>query len=125
MKMNERIRNLRIDRGMTQEELAKATGYSSRGAITLIEKGERDIPARKLSLFASALGVSKSFLVSGVDDKQANVTEPTKRSDFMVTTGDGKGCFVELVTTVAQMDQEQVKRVLEYAKLLEAAKNSK
>lgn len=44
--MHEKIRELRLDRGMTQAELAKATGYSSRGAITLIEKGQRDIPQR-------------------------------------------------------------------------------
>lgn len=121
MKMNERIKELRLHRGMTQEELARATGYTSSAAITLIEKGTRDIPSRKVNTFAKALGVSESYLLTGREEQNHSQLQP----DLMVTTNNGKEYFFELVTTVAQMDQEQVKRVLEYAKLLEAAKNSK
>lgn len=64
MDINGKISTLRLDRGMTQAELAKATGYTSGSVITLIEKRERDIPSRKISAFAKVLGVSREYLVS-------------------------------------------------------------
>lgn len=50
MDINGKIRTLRLDRGMTQAELAKATGYSSRGAITLMKRGNGISPNEKTTL---------------------------------------------------------------------------
>ena len=57
------IRNLRIARGMTQEELAEKMGYKSKSTIAKIESGINDIPQSKIKAFADALSVSISDLL--------------------------------------------------------------
>jgi len=68
------IREYRKSKHMSQEELAKRTGYSDRSSIAKIEKGEVDLPQSKIALFASALGVSASELMgdTGIDGSNAN-----------------------------------------------------
>lgn len=57
-----RIKNRRIELGMTQEELAKKVGYSSRVSICKIET-ERDMPVKKLKPIADALEISVAELM--------------------------------------------------------------
>lgn len=52
------IKERRVQIGMSQDELAKKTGYTSRSSIAKIEKGEVDLQQSKIELFAKALGVS-------------------------------------------------------------------
>ena len=53
------IKERRVQIGMSQDELAKKTGYTSRSSIAKIEKGEVDLQQSKIELFAKALGVSQ------------------------------------------------------------------
>ena len=48
------IKTKRIDAGMTQQQLAEATGYSV-SAIQKFESGRRTVPKRSAPLFQSAL----------------------------------------------------------------------
>lgn len=48
------IKQLREDKGLSQDELAKKTGYTSRSSIAKIEKGEVDLPRSKIIAFAEA-----------------------------------------------------------------------
>ena len=43
MTFGERINKIRNEKGMTQDELARAVGYKSRSTIAKIESGERDV----------------------------------------------------------------------------------
>lgn len=63
--MYERIRRLRTDKGMSQEELAIKSGFTSRSSISKIEKGQRDIRQGQISAIAKALGVSPVYLMDG------------------------------------------------------------
>ena len=49
------IKARRIELGMTQQELAEKTGYSSKSAIARIEAGQIKLPLPKIELFAKAL----------------------------------------------------------------------
>lgn len=55
------IRQRRQELGLTQEELAKKTGYTSKAAINKIEKGVNDIPQSKIMIFADALEVEPIY----------------------------------------------------------------
>lgn len=55
---------------MTQEELARRTGYTDRSSIARIEKGEIDLPQSKIMQFAEALGTTPGQLM-GWDEKPA------------------------------------------------------
>ena len=66
MTIGERIRQRRIELGMTQDELAKAIGYRSRSSVNKIELS-RELPLQKVELVAKALQCSPTQLM-GWDD---------------------------------------------------------
>ncbi len=65
MTIYDRIRQLRISLGMSQEELAKKVGYAERAAISKVEKGYRDISCSMIEKYAAALNVSPTYLLFG------------------------------------------------------------
>ena len=52
------LRRLRLEKGMSQEELAKKLGYKGRSAINKIETGVNDMPREMVVKCAQALGCS-------------------------------------------------------------------
>lgn len=68
---HERIKELRIKRGMSQEELAEAVGYKSgRAMISQIETGKINLPLDKLKAIATALDTTSAFLAGYEDGVQ-------------------------------------------------------
>lgn len=65
----DRIRQCRIEKGYTQEQLASMLGYTDRSSIAKIEKGLIDLSQSKITAFANALGVSTLYLMSGQGEK--------------------------------------------------------
>ena len=63
----DRIRQLRIKAGMSQDELAHAMGYKDRSMITKIESGKVDISQKKIFKFAEVLNTSPAYLM-GIDE---------------------------------------------------------
>ena len=57
------IKKKRQSLGISQDELAKKTGYSGKSMIARIESGDVDLPQSKIMLFARALDVSPSDLM--------------------------------------------------------------
>lgn len=57
------IKSFRLSVNMSQETLAKLTGYTDRSSIARIEKGEIDLPQSKIVQFAKALGVTPGTLM--------------------------------------------------------------
>lgn len=64
METFENIKRLRIERGLSQDELAKRTGYTDRSSIAKIEAGKVDLSESKIILFAKALNVTPAALMS-------------------------------------------------------------
>ncbi|MBR0236029.1 MAG: helix-turn-helix transcriptional regulator [Clostridia bacterium] len=64
MTTGEIIKNLRIERKMTQRQLADLLGYSDLSSISKIEKGVKDLPANKFSAVAEIFGVSVDALLN-------------------------------------------------------------
>lgn len=67
MTIGERIRQRRIELNMTQDELAKRTGYKSRSSINKLENA-RALPSRKIEKMAYALECTPSFLMGWTDN---------------------------------------------------------
>lgn len=59
------IKNRREAIGMSQTELAEASGYSGKSAIARIESGQLDIPQSKIKAIAKALRLSPAQLFDG------------------------------------------------------------
>ena len=80
MTLYERIRQLRIDAGMSQDDLAKAIGYSDRSMITKIESGKVDISQKKILSFARVLNTTPGYLM-GLEDNQENENLDIPKND--------------------------------------------
>lgn len=70
LKLYQNIKRLRKELGMSQDELAKKTGYSDRTSISKIESGNVDLSQSKIAAFASALGVTAGELMWGTEAPQ-------------------------------------------------------
>ena len=75
MTIGERIKQKREELGMTQEELARLTGYKDKSSVAKIEKSDRDFPQKRLVPFAKALGVT-------VAELQGEAPETVKKPTF-------------------------------------------
>lgn len=60
----QRVKELRLSLGMTQEQLANKV-FISQSAISAIESGDRSIKAEELPELAKAFGTSVEYLVTG------------------------------------------------------------
>ena len=69
MTTGDRIREVREARGMTQQELALACGYTSRSTINKIEKGAYETRLSTLQKIAKALNCDPDYLVFGGRDE--------------------------------------------------------
>ena len=68
MTMGDRIKNRRIELGMTQQELAVKMGFKTRSHISLLEQGDRNIPISKIKNLANALEVSPEYIMGWEDN---------------------------------------------------------
>ena len=74
MTIGERVKNARIKKGLTQEELAHKLGYKSRSSVNKIEL-ERDIPRSMIVKIAEILDVTPAYLM-GWEEPQSNEQKP-------------------------------------------------
>ena len=68
LKVGSRIKCLRLQRKMSQDELAKACGYESRSTINKIELGINDIPQSKIKAIADALNTTVGSIL-GIENE--------------------------------------------------------
>ena len=67
------IRMLRESAGLSQEELAKKSGFAGRAAISAIEKGKNNISVDKLPSLAFALNTTPGTLMDMLVDYETTV----------------------------------------------------
>ena len=74
MDIGERIKNRRESLGMSQSDLARAVGYTSRSTINKIEKDGRGISQDKIVALARALKTTPSYLMGWEEEEVASLT---------------------------------------------------
>ena len=57
------IKKERIEKGLSQEELAQKIGYADKTMISRIENGKIDLPQSKIEEFAKIFGVTPGYLM--------------------------------------------------------------
>ena len=57
------IKRERIEKGLSQEELAQKVGYADKTMISRIENGKIDLPQSKIEEFAKVFGVTPGYLM--------------------------------------------------------------
>ena len=66
---------------MSQDELARRTGYTDRSSIAKIEAGKIDLTESKIILFANVFGVSPSYIMGLTDELPQLPADPALRAD--------------------------------------------
>ena len=69
-KLGTYIRMLREELGMSQDELAKKSGFAGRAAISAIEKGKNNISIERLPSLAFALNTTPGLLMDVLVDEK-------------------------------------------------------
>ena len=87
MILYDRIRELRVARKMSQDDLAKAMGYKDRSMITKIESGKVDISQKKIMAFARVLGTTPSYLMGWTDEKPPEPEVPITQEARIISGG--------------------------------------
>lgn len=96
--IGDKIKELRVARGWTQEELAQKMGYADKTAISKIEKNINDVNQSTIKKFAETFGcdVTDFFFVSPITQEDIILIEMYHKSD--------------------KVTQDAIKRLLEYSK---------
>ena len=67
MEINEfvgsRIKDRRLELGLTLDELASKVGYSDKSTLSRVENGKTDMPLKKLDKIAQVLDVTPAYLI--------------------------------------------------------------
>jgi transcriptional regulator with XRE-family HTH domain len=123
--IGERIRNLRIDKGLKQNQLAEATGLS-RISIGNYERGNRQPPVDVAAKIASALGVTVDYLLDNehgmslVTDRGATPGDMDVLIKVNRNNNEGYDLYYKIVQDVGTLPEEDQREVLA---LIEAKKH--
>lgn len=97
--IGQRIRDRRIELNMSQDELAKKLGYSSRSTINKIELDKRDLRRGKVKEIADTLLTTPSHIM-GWDEESPEVPQYDKK-------------YYTLILAYEKLSEENKKMVLE------------
>lgn len=103
MTIGERIKNRRIELGMSQEELAKKIGYSSRSSINKIELDVQQLRQSKIMDIAKALNTTTAYIM-GWDEPEQAKEEPEPLSPSQA----------KLLETLKNLPEELYPEILDY-----------
>lgn len=106
LELYKNIKRLREKKGLSQDELAKLTGYTSRSSIAKIEKGEVDLQQSKILAFAQALGTTPGKLM-GLTESDSSSSGEIKEPEIILFTP-------EHVLTAK--DERDIEKILEQTK---------
>lgn len=72
--IGDKIKERRIELGLSQGELARLVGYADKSAIAKIESNSRDIPQNKVKIFAKCLMTTVPYLLE-LEEPGSNLNE--------------------------------------------------
>lgn len=92
LELYKNIKKFRLERKMSQNELADLVGYTDRSSIAKIEKGDVDLPQSKILLIASALNVDPGELMgnTGISRHTLSPDEAALLDDYQKLNTLGK-----------------------------------
>lgn len=102
----DRIRNRRIELGLTQLEVSKRLGLTSKAAVCKVEKQGDDVTLKNVEKFAKALDCSVLYLMGWEEDnneKNPETDEKTEREKR----------FIELFEQLDENQQRLVQNMIE------------
>ena len=113
--MENRIKKLRLEHGMTQEQLAKRVN-TTKANISMIESGKRNLTASTLQAFADVFNVTTDYLLGKTDNPNS----------VIIKVADSDGTITEvqhqLLDATKGMSVEDLIKINEYIDFLKSKK---
>lgn len=103
MTFGEKVRELRKKRNLSQEDLTRMIGCSSKSMISKIERGQRGTPIPVVTKLAKALGVSVSELIG--EDVELDVNPV---SEFIPYLAKAEEWQLEAVRKILDMPAKKI-----------------
>ena len=97
--IGKRIKEKRIELGITQEDLASKLGYKSKTTLAKIENGTNDITQSRVVDFANALNTTPAYLMGW--------EEPESQSSTILNKKDERDIAKRLEQTLDQLESDQ------------------
>lgn len=113
------LKRLRQERGMSQEELAKALGFKNRSSINKIEIGRSNIPTDLITRTAEILGVSPLELFQ--EEPEAQETMPIG----LFRGGEQKPDIWVDFESLSDKNKEQVANYIQFLKKMQDEEDGK
>lgn len=110
-----RIREKRKEIGITQDELAKRMGLTSKSTICKVETGKEDnLTLDRVAKYAEALGCSPHYLM-GWDEKEA---EPSHENAVMLATVMKSATMAYYIKKINALSDEKKEALFKYIDFL-------
>lgn len=111
-----RVKEFRLQKRLSQQELADRVGYKGKDMISRIESGQTNIPMPKAIEIAQALGVKISDLTLKKDDPDRTLPPGGFHG------GSTRPDLIPVIENLKEMDPSDVARVKQYIEILRSAK---
>ena len=111
MTIGDRIKQRRIELGMSQEELAHKLGYKSRSSINKIELGGQNLTQPKIKKIADALDTTTDYIM-GWEDEEETTHKPLFRKSMYIQLDETMEKFIK------KASEERIRQLLDYTEYL-------
>lgn len=117
--MNNRLRQIRKERHLTQEEFGKKIGIESRAHISALENGNRTITDRIINDVCREFNVNEEWLRTGKGEMYKTTTDEVKSyvEDLLNYSGEGNPFYdtiIEMMKTYHNLDEQSKKIMRDY-----------
>lgn len=92
--MGNRIRELRVERCLSQSKFAQMLGYNSKASISRIENGMTDLPLSKVSEIARLLRTTSEYLLLGTDTEKSTSMPAYRTIPYLGEIACGEPIFI-------------------------------
>lgn len=113
MTLYENIKQLRLRKNMSQQELAELVGYKGKSMIARVEKGEIDLSESKIMEFAKALDVTPHKLM-GWEDEEPD-SDMVLIADYILNPNED---ITTLMTIAGKLSEDNLHKVIDIAEAL-------
>ena len=106
MRIGERIRQRRIELGLSQRELAAKMKYSHHSTLARIETGKVDVSQTRIVQFSEVLGVSVPYLMGWEEEQKKNDIQ----ADIILKMRTDS-TFMSVVENVYKLDKDKLETI--------------
>ena len=106
MEIGERIKARREELKMSQDELAKKVGYTSRSSVAKVETNANGMVQSKVVAFAKALQTTPAYLMGWVDSENETVKKNDSISKIILKIRTDSE-LLDIVNSICELSPEQ------------------